>query len=170
MIKSRSQNGRRAAMIGVVSMLAVLTAATACDLPTGPPRAGAPEEFRFSLWSFSPLSRYVELRGDTLLVVHVHSRPDYSGSDTTRVVPQPDDWRAFWSAAYGSGVRHWLPAYERPVADGETWSMTIRRRGLDGDWRGNNAYPDSRGGRHFNRTTAFNNLVDAVTELTGGAF
>ncbi|MDQ3388427.1 MAG: hypothetical protein M3483_02865, partial [Gemmatimonadota bacterium] len=102
----------------LVSALALV----ACADATGPlPQEGAPDELGFSIGGYGVGSRSIEVRGDTV----VFSQVPWGPQDpilTSRVVPTPDAWRAFWTAADRAGVRQWRPKYvAEGIVDGSGW-------------------------------------------------
>lgn len=151
--------------------LAAVLALAACGDPTGPlPREGAPQELRFSIGGYGVGSSLVELRGDTLTLRRIpwDWRPG-TPLDTVRVVPTADAWRAFWTAAEGSGVRRWRERYvAEGIADGVGWGLRITAGRLRIRSEGSNAYPDRRGREHENEMTHdFLALLAAVGEMVG---
>lgn len=151
----------------------VIPLASACSDGTAPlQREGRPAALEFSMNGFSAQTRELELRGDTIVARRtppglVPGQP----SDSVRVVPSADAWRAFWVAVDEAGVRRWLPRYVADgIVDGNGWGLRLRlvSAGADISSGGSNAYPDRLGCEHELEVTAeFQSLTSAMNVLAG---
>lgn len=158
----------------IAALLGAALALAACGDATGPlPREGAPTELEFSIGGYGGASRIVRLHDGAVLALRTPWSWDGAPTtDTVRVVPTADAWRAFWAAAERAGVRRWRPSYmAEGIADGEGWGVRIVAGGVTIESWGANAYPDSRGReQEGSRTDEFQEFVRALGTLTGQAW
>ncbi len=147
-------------------------ALVACGDATAPlPSSGVPREFRVSsVGGFVASASDVRLVGDTL--VYVVARYTRGGIDSTvtRRVPTADDWRAFWRAADGAGVRRWAGECSRSdIADAGGFSFTLAWDGgrRTGSYVG--AFPTRDGTCADGYTAEAQAFSDAVDQLLGVA-
>ena len=158
------------AILHAVMLAAALL--TSCGDPSGPlPREGAPRELEYSVGGFATGSAWVELRGDTVLLVRIPwgVRPG-TRPDSVRSVPGPEAWRAFWEKAADAGVRRWRPRYmAEGVVDGSGWSLRIVAPGATVESSGSNAYPDRHGLEHELEPTSEFRAFEAAIEALAGA-
>jgi len=155
----------------VVAIAATLAFVASCSDVTAPlALEGRPIALAFSIGGFGAPSRQLELRGDTVIA---RRRPfnwvPGGPTDSVRVVPSAEAWRAFWNAADDAGVQKWHPEYEAEgVLDGEGWSIRLAsdRREIN-SW-GSNAYPDRNGREHELEVPAeFQAFKSALNALVG---
>ena len=143
-----------------------------CSTPTRSPTApGAPSQFEMSTGGFALGATTVLLRGDTLLVRKIPWRLGPEGADSARIVPSETDWRSFWTAAEGFGLRRWEGRYiAEGVVDGYGWEVRIAGDGVRVDAQGSNAFPDEQGvERELDMTPAFRAFLAAVETLIGAS-
>ncbi len=163
----------RTRRLGVVAaaLASVSLAFAGCgDNPFVPlPEEGAPEVLQFATGGFGTGSRMVEMRGDTVLLVHLLWGDTSTPVDSVRVVPTVEDWRRFWASAEEAGVSRWRRRYvAEGIVDGSGWMLKIRAGGRTLESEGSNAYPDREGREHENEPTdAFLALEDAIADLIG---
>lgn len=142
----------RALILGTTIALA-----SACIDATAPlQHDGKPLTLEFSIGGYGAPSRQIELRGDTV----VARRRPYTWApggptDSVRVVPTAEEWRAFWAAADDAGVQRWHTEYNaEQIADGEGWSIRLGSGLREINSWGSNAYPDRNGREHEAEQTA----------------
>jgi hypothetical protein len=153
----------------VLGMTIVLV--SACIDTTSPlAREGRPSVLAFSIGGFGAPSRQLELRGDTVIARRrpfdwVPGRP----TDSVRVVPSAEAWRAFWSAADEAGVQRWHDQYmAEGIVDGEGWSITLASGGRAITSWGSNSYPDKNGREHeLSPPAEFGAFKSALNVLAG---
>ena len=139
------------------ALAASVFVASACIDTTSPLQLeGRPAALEFSIGGFGAPSRQLELRGDTIVA---RRRPfswvPNGPTDSVRVVPTAEQWRAFWAAGEAAGVQRWHAQYTaNRIADGEGWSVRIAAGSREINSLGSNAYPDRNGGEHEGDTTA----------------
>ena len=145
--------------------------ASACTDSTAPLQfEGRPTILEFSIGGFGAPSRQLELRGDTVVA---RRRPfswmPGSPTDSVRVIPSADAWRAFWSAVDGAGVQKWHVQYNaEQIQDGEGWSLSIASGSRAINTWGSNAYPDRNGREHeTQRPEEFQAFLKALNTLAG---
>lgn len=169
---TRARDGQHAPRHLVIGAIGALTlAVAACTDVTAPlPREGAPETLSFSRESWGTPGLSWTMRGDTVVFERVEAGMDGSPERyVVRVVPTPEAWRAFWSAAENAGVPRWRGFYEdESWADGESWAFVLETPRDRIEARGYQAYPDARGRKHKGvRTEAFSSLLSALYALVG---
>jgi hypothetical protein len=156
---------------GRVGLLATLAFAAACIDATSPlQHEGRPAVLEFSIDGYGAPSRQLELRGDTLVArkrpfIWVPNAP----TDSVRVVPTAEQWRAFWAAADEAGVQRWHTEYNaEQIQDGEGWIIRIASGGREINSWGSNAYPDRNGHEHEGvRTAEWNVFKTSLNTLAG---
>lgn len=153
------------------AVLGALLALAGCGDPVRVlPREGAPEALEFTLVGYESESYLVGTRGDTVVLRRIPwaARPG-TRIDSVRVVPTPDAWRAFWSAAERAGVDRWRRRYvSERVVDGLGWELRIVAGGRTVESEGTNAYPDRYGREHeVEPTEEFEAFRAAVGALVG---
>lgn len=150
---------------------AALVLAAACIDTTSPlQHEGRPTVLEFSIGGFGAPSRQIELRGDTIVArrrpfIWVPNGP----TDSVRVVPTAEQWRAFWAAADEAGLQRWHTDYNAEnIVDGEGWTIRIASVGREINSSGSNAYPDRNGREHEAQPTAeWNAFKTALNVLAG---
>jgi hypothetical protein len=152
---------------------AFLALASACSDISAPLQLeGRPTILEFSIGGFGAPSRQLELRGDTVIA---RRRPfDWtpgSPTDSVRVIPTAEQWRAFWIAADAAGVQQWHVQYDAAgIVDGEGWSLSVASRDRAISSWGSNAYPDRNGREHEGQRSAeFQAFLNALNVLAGVA-
>lgn len=151
--------------------LATLVFAASCIDSTSPlQQEGRPSALEFSIGGFGAPSRQLELRGDTV----VARRRSYDWlpngpTDSVRVVPTAEAWRAFWQATDDAGVQNWHSEYKAEgVVDGEGWSIRVASPGREISAWGSNAYPDRDGHEHeLDSPAEFRAFTNALNVLAG---
>jgi hypothetical protein len=148
-----------------------LVLAAGCTDSTAPlQREGRPADLQFSTSGFGAPSRMLELRGDTVVLRRTAwAWTPGAAIDSVRVVPSPDAWRAFWTAAEDAGVQAWRGGYVADgVMDGTGWTLRLMSSGRQIEAFGSNAYPDRRGGKHdLEMPPEFGAFVTALNALAG---
>ncbi|MDB4893386.1 MAG: hypothetical protein JWL61_5241 [Gemmatimonadetes bacterium] len=155
----------------VLTLVASIVFASACSDTTAPLQLeGRPTILEFSIGGFGAPSRQLELRGDTVIA---RRRPfnwtSTSPTDSVRVIPSAEQWRAFWSAADAAGVQQWHVQYNAEgIVDGEGWSLSVASRDRAISSWGSNAYPDRNGREHeTQRPAEFEAFLNALNVLAG---
>lgn len=158
-------NTCRAVALGALGLIA------ACGDATAPlQQDGRPSELEFSIAGFGSSSRFLQLRGDTVIVRRIPAdfRPGVA-IDTVRVVPSSEAWRAFWAAADNAGVKNWNAEYiAEGIVDGTGWGLRVVSNGRQIQSSGSNAYPDRNGRKNdLGMTAEFRSFVTALNTLVG---
>jgi hypothetical protein len=125
---------------------------------------------KFPIGGFGTSSRFLELRGDTVVARRIPSNFSPGVAiDTIRVVPTSEAWRAFWAAVDNAGVKNWNEQYVAAgVVDGEGWGLRVVSNDRQVESSGSNAYPDRGGRQHdLERTAEFQSFLAAVNALVG---
>jgi hypothetical protein len=134
---------------------------------------GRPSVLEFSIGGYGATSRQLELRGDTIVA---RRRPfnwlPGGTTDSVRVIPSAEAWRAFWNAADEAGVQRWHVQYNaNQIADGEGWSISVASGSRAINSWGSNAYPDRNGREHEAESPAewqaFKNSLSALAGVSG---
>jgi hypothetical protein len=153
--------------------IAALLALASCTDAVGPlPRESAPQVLEFSIGGFGGTSSSWTMAGDTVVLTR---RPwaweaPPAAAEVTRVVPTAEEWRSFWAAAEGAGVRRWRGRYvEERIADGTGWGLAITAPGVRIEAEGSNAYPDRYGRSHSAEPTAEFQAFQAALEALVGS-
>lgn len=166
-----ARRGSRAAFSRAAFLLAAALALAGCGDSVSPlPGAGAPDTLHFSFGGFGVGQSTVELRGETVILRRSRWGNDPRVvTDSVRVVPSAEAWRAFWAGTERAGVHRWRSRYVvDDVVDGTGWSLRIVVGGRRVESTGSNAFPDRFGRRHeLGMTDDFLGFVTALDELVG---